>query len=130
METLNGYFNEQNRNAAFEQGTRRREEDRARSAGCVCDWGVERWYERFQPITVRAAVRVVQLHRAGVVTAREARFYIRELAAMDGQTDRRAFPSLNRIARRHAAARPMVRFAGVDPGARAQHREPALQSAA
>jgi hypothetical protein len=63
-------------------------------------------YERFEPITVRAAARVLQLQRAGVVTATEARFYLHELAAMDAHAGEGAFESLFRAARRCAATRP------------------------
>src|SRR5438067_57245 len=56
-------------------------------------------YARFEPITVRAAARVLRLQRAGVVSAREAGFYLRELAAMDAHAGRGAFRSLVRAAR-------------------------------
>src|SRR5205823_2231246 len=47
----------------------------------------------------------LQLQRAGVVSAREARFYLRELAAMDRHAGRGAFPTLARMAQRAAATR-------------------------
>jgi len=77
------------------------------------DKRAERRYERFEPITVRAAARVLQLRRAGVVSPREARFYLQELAAMDQHAGRGSFPRLARMAERHMATRPM---AAVRPG--------------
>jgi hypothetical protein len=57
---------------------------------------------RFEPITVRAAVRVIRLQRAGVVSGVEADFYISELAAMDRHTGARGAGVLARMARRQA----------------------------
>jgi hypothetical protein len=68
----------------------------------------ERRYERFEPITVRAAARVLQLQRAGVVSAEETRFYLRELAEMDLHARRGAFSSLARIAQRLIATRSLT----------------------
>jgi hypothetical protein len=63
----------------------------------------EQRYERFEPITVRTAARVLQLQRAGVVSAREAAFYLRELLAMDAHADAEAFSALVRAAQLRAA---------------------------
>jgi hypothetical protein len=71
--------------------------------------------EEFEPVTVRAAVRVVQLQRAGVLPAGEARFYLHELAAMDAHAGPEAFPSLARLAQRLTAARPIA-GQGVEAG--------------
>jgi hypothetical protein len=57
-------------------------------------------YERFEPITVRAAARVLHLQRTGVVSPAEARFYLHELAAMDRHAGRDAAVGLARRARR------------------------------
>ena len=59
-------------------------------------------YLRFEPITVRAAVRVIKLQRAGVVSSVEADFYISELAAMDRHTGSKGAAVLARMARRQA----------------------------
>jgi hypothetical protein len=86
----------------------RRAGEQPASAGAARNGGpgrTERPYERFEPITVRAAARVLQLQRAGVVSAREAQFYLRELTAMDAHAGRGAFPSLARAARRCGATR-------------------------
>src|ERR1051325_5818576 len=63
--------------------------------------GLEPRDERFEAITIRAAARVLQLQRAGVVSAREARFYLRELTDMDAHAGRHASPALARAAERH-----------------------------
>lgn len=65
----------------------------------------EQRYERFEAITVRTAARVLQLQRAGVVTAREAAFYLRELLAMDAHAGAEAFSALVRAAHLRAAPR-------------------------
>jgi hypothetical protein len=70
-------------------------------------------YVRFEPITVCAAARVVELRWAGVVSAKEAAFYLRELATMDAHAGEEAFPDLVRAAQRHAAIR---RSAGTAKG--------------
>jgi hypothetical protein len=62
-----------------------------------------RRYERFEPVTVRAAARVLQLQRSGVIPATDAGFYLRELAAMDAHAGENAFESLLRAARRQEA---------------------------
>ncbi len=59
-------------------------------------------YIRFEPITVRAAVRVIQLKRAGVISSVEADFYVSELAAMDRHTGAKSAAALARLARRQA----------------------------
>src|SRR5436309_2766040 len=53
--------------------------------------GAGRRYERFESITVRAAARVLQVQRDGDITAQEAEFYLRELAAMDAHASWDAF---------------------------------------
>jgi hypothetical protein len=73
---------------------------------------------RFEPITVRAAARVLQLQRAGVVSAAESRFYLRELAAMDRHAGSGAGPALRRMARRFASSRVLVRDGGAPGPAR------------
>jgi len=65
-------------------------------------------YERFEPITVRAAVRVLQLQREGVVTVKETASYLRWLVAMDAHASEDAFPRLVRAAQRHCAGRRMA----------------------
>ena len=40
-------------------------------------------YERFEPVTVRAAARVVRLGRARLLSEGEVAFYVRELALLD-----------------------------------------------
>lgn len=62
-------------------------------------------YERFEPITVRAAARVLQLQRSGVVSAKEAAFYLRELATMDAHAGKS--PITVRAAQLRAAAGPV-----------------------
>lgn len=61
--------------------------------------------QRFEPITVSAAARVLQLKQSGVLSATEAWFYLHELAAMDAHAGREAFPALLRGAQLHAASR-------------------------
>src|SRR5262245_3828858 len=84
----------------------RGEDNQPASGGAVGSDGRERGgrrYQRFEPITVRAAVRVLQLQRAGVLSAAEAQFYLGELAAMDRHAGWNAFPILARRARRRVA---------------------------
>ena len=63
-------------------------------------------YQRFEPVTVRAAARVLQLQRVGIVSACEARFYLQELADMDEHAGRGAYHTLLRMAQRHLTSRP------------------------
>jgi hypothetical protein len=63
-------------------------------------------YQRFEPVTVRAAARILQLQRVGIVTAEETRFYLRELADMDEHASRGAYSTLLRMAQRHLTSRP------------------------
>jgi hypothetical protein len=63
-------------------------------------------YQRFEPVTVRAAARVLQLQRVGIVTAGEAQFYLQELADMDEHASRGAYATLLRMAQRHLTSRP------------------------
>jgi hypothetical protein len=60
-------------------------------------------YLRFESITVRAAVRVIRLQRAGVVSGIEADFYISELAAMDRHIGAQGASVLARLALRQAS---------------------------
>jgi hypothetical protein len=70
--------------------------------------GVEtRYYERFEPITIRAAARVLHLQRAGVVSAAEAEFYLRELASMDAHAGDGAYASLLSAAQRRPSSQPV-----------------------
>lgn len=71
-----------------------------------------RRYERFDPITVRAATRVVRMGRGGRLTGAEIRYYLGELAAMEGRRDAAARRALGRLARRRAC----LGRAGVRPG--------------
>lgn len=78
-----------------------------RSVGPAENEGLERTEphsEQFEPVTVRAAARVLQLQRASVVSLPEARFYLQELAAMDRYAGAGAFASLLRRAQSHLAA--------------------------
>jgi hypothetical protein len=61
---------------------------------------------RFEPVTVGAAARVLRLHREGGLSAREARFYLRELAAMDAHAGAGAVPALVRAARLKSEGNP------------------------
>jgi hypothetical protein len=63
----------------------------------------QRRYERFHPVTVRAAGRVMQLAHAGEIGFGEAGFYVRELAALDGRFGPGAFRALQRLATREAS---------------------------
>jgi len=60
-------------------------------------------YERFEPVTVSAAARVLLLQRARVVSVEEAHFYLHELAAMDRHASPGAYPSLLRLAQSRLA---------------------------
>jgi hypothetical protein len=87
---------------------RRRESDRRVGERAARNSGLGRGegrYERLEAITVRTAARVLQLQRAGVVTAREARFYLRELVAMDAHAGPGAAPRPGP----HGAALPAAR---------------------
>jgi hypothetical protein len=57
-------------------------------------------YHRFDPVTIRAAARVVSLGRAGHLAGWEVDYYLRELAAMEPGAGARAFRRLRRMARR------------------------------
>src|SRR5688572_13422062 len=102
MELCTGYHEELARNDRCEAGvdvaerrvsrtgSRRRPRERPASAAPTVRSAAGRGgrYERFEPITVRAAARVLHLQRSGVVTPREARFYLSELAEMDAHAGR------------------------------------------
>ena len=59
-------------------------------------------YERFEPVTVRAAARLLKAGRAGLLFAAEAEFYLEELVALDAHAGSGARPGLRRLARRAA----------------------------
>lgn len=91
---------------------RRYEERRQRSGKSEEGWMVtgrrqRRQFQRFEAVTVRAAARVFQLERAGVVCAGEAAYLVGELAASDAYASREAAPYLSRAAR-HRAALPGI----------------------
>ncbi|MGV3720577.1 MAG: hypothetical protein ACO1SX_06665 [Actinomycetota bacterium] len=115
MELWNGCYDELNLDSGRNQTpAAARSATRSNALG-----GPEPRYDRFEPITVRAATRVLQLQQAGVVTAPEARFYLSELVTMDRHAGPGALRSLTRLAQRHAADRSPVSRAG---------RRPALHS--
>lgn len=91
--------------------------------------GSEERCDRFEPITVRAAARVLQLQRAGVVSAHEARFYLRELVTMDLHAGPGALRRLTHLAQRHTATRPTTSATGSAPERR-QTVRPATQARA
>jgi hypothetical protein len=110
MELWNGCYEELTLDSGCNNGTK----TTARSAS---GWSnalsaPEPRYDRFEPITVRAATRVLQLQQAGVVSAPEARFYLRELVTMDRHAGPGALKSLTRVAQRHAVARPTAAAPG------------------
>lgn len=74
----------------------------------------ERRYERFEPITIRAAARVLQLQQAGIVSSWEAGFYLHELVDMDRYATRGAYPSLLRMAQRNLGHRALTRVRSTD----------------
>jgi hypothetical protein len=74
-----------------------------------CHGLLENRYERFEPITVRAAARVLHLQRTGIVTPAEARFYLQELTAMDAHAAPGSSPSLARLAERRLPNGPAAR---------------------
>ena len=79
----------------------------------------QRRYERFEPITVRAAARVLQLQQTGIVSSWEAGFYLHELIDMDRHATRGAYPNLLRLAQRHLGHRALSRTRSEEPeGAR------------
>ena len=60
-------------------------------------------FERFDPVTVRAATRVVRLGAVQHLPEWEVRYYLRELALMEPGAGRSAPRGLWRLARRRAA---------------------------
>jgi hypothetical protein len=58
---------------------------------------------RFEPLTVRAAARILDLAAAGSVTQWDARAYVQHLASIDRFAGSEASGSLYRLARRRAA---------------------------
>ena len=63
----------------------------------------EKRFYRFDPVTVRAAARIVRFDRSGRFAWWEARFYLRELAAIDGHRTRGASRKLASLASRCAS---------------------------
>ena len=59
-------------------------------------------YERFEPVTVRAAARLLRAGRTGLLTPVEADFYLAELVALDAYAGQGAQPGLRRLAQRTA----------------------------
>ncbi len=59
-------------------------------------------YERFEPVTVRAAARLLRAGRTGLLSAAEADFYLEELVALDAHAGPGARPGLRRLAQRAA----------------------------
>jgi hypothetical protein len=57
-------------------------------------------FEKFEPITVRAAARVLYLGRTGRLSAPQVESYVRHLAAMDPHASPVAHGRLRRVARR------------------------------
>jgi hypothetical protein len=86
------------------KGSARRGEAKRGACGGEVVPAPQQRYERFEPVTVRAAARVLQLQRSGVIPAADAAFYLRELATMDAHAGADSFESLLRAARRQAAA--------------------------
>ena len=58
---------------------------------------------RFEPLTVRAAARIVDLARSGSVPHWDARTYVQHLASTDRYAGYEASRALYRLARRRAA---------------------------
>src|SRR4051812_11748619 len=57
-------------------------------------------YHRFEPITVRAAARLVRLARFNGITGREVLYYVRELAELDRSAGTGAHRRLMLLAKR------------------------------
>jgi hypothetical protein len=77
-------------------------------------------YHRFDPITIRAAARLVHMGRTGRLSEWEVRYYIRELTAMVPQAAPRASRALRRLAERRAA----LGHTGVPPSSRRRSQPP------
>jgi hypothetical protein len=73
---------------------------------------MERRYERFERVTVRAAARLLRGRHAAGITPSEAEGYLRELTALDAHAAPAAYKSLRRL----ADARAPRREAGVRTG--------------
>jgi hypothetical protein len=58
---------------------------------------------RFEPLTVRAAARIIDLATAGSVPHWDARAYVRHLASTDRYAGYESSRALHRLARRRAA---------------------------
>lgn len=63
----------------------------------------ERRFERFHPMTVRAAGRLARLAQGGQLSRREIDCYLRELVAMEPRSSEQAVRRLKRLARWRAA---------------------------
>jgi hypothetical protein len=55
-------------------------------------------FERFQPLTVRAAARIIRLSEAGRIPRWEVEHYLRELVATDAFASRNSHGALRRLA--------------------------------
>ena len=63
-------------------------------------------YRRFEPITVRAAARVLRLASRGVVESRDTRWYLQQLCHLDRYAASDSHAELHRLARlRYPAGR-------------------------
>jgi hypothetical protein len=61
-------------------------------------------YAHFEPVTVRAAARVIHLAEGGRVSRWDATYYVQQLAAIDAlATHAGAVPALRRLARWRSA---------------------------
>jgi hypothetical protein len=84
----------------------------------VLKWGAPRRTEmqrngngkRFEPVTLRAAARVVRLYRAGELTGAEVTTYLRELAGLDAYAGPEDAAALWRLAGRDASPRRVWRM--------------------
>src|SRR3954451_1056142 len=82
-------------------------------------------FQRFDPITVRAAARIVHMGASGRLTTWEVRYYLRELAAMLPRAGRGATRGLSRLAMRRAA----LGHTGAPGGSRLRRCSPSLPPA-
>ena len=93
---------------------------------------MERRYERFERVTVRAAGRLLRGRHAAGITPSEAEEYLRELVSLDAHATPAAHKSLRRLAearapRREAGIRVSQSLREPRPGARFQARERACR---
>jgi hypothetical protein len=92
------------------------------------DGVMERRYERFERVTVRAAGRLLRGRHAAGITPSEAEEYLRELVSLDAHATPAAYKSLRRL----ADARAPRREAGIrtDQSLREPRRGAPLQARA